>query len=298
LSIDLVFRYLQAPESSAANRPRTRGRPPSRTPTEPGEIVGQIKDVNLSLQLNINDIIRNHFDVMEGGEWKPRDCVSRHRMAIIIPYRDRWSHLKLQLHYLIPILKRQQIHFRIFVVEQFGSDTFNKGRIMNAAFREAVQLFDFQCVTFHDVDLVPEDDRNMYTCTEQPKHMSVAIDKFSYVLPYQELIGGVLTFRSSHFQLVNGYSNMYWGWGAEDDDMTARILHRGLRIYRPPRNIARYKMVKHDQRKIPELTIRLKLLSSAARRSKLEGLNNVMYKVLFTHTKKLFTHFMVDIGKP
>ena len=42
----------------------------------------------------------------------------------------------------------------------------------------------------------------------------------------------------------------------------------------------------------------MKLLRSAARRSKLEGLNNVMYSVLFTHKERLFTHFMVDIGKP
>ncbi|XP_035826212.1 uncharacterized protein LOC101859900 [Aplysia californica] len=269
-----------------------------KCPSGPPELVGSISGVNLSLELDINEVMRGHSDVMEGGEWRPSTCISRHRVAIIVPYRDRWSHLKVLLYYLIPILKRQQIHFRIFVVEQFGNDTFNKGRIMNAAFREAVKLFDFQCVTFHDVDLVPEDDRNMYSCTEQPKHMSIAIDKFSYVLPYQGLVGGVLSFRNSHFQLVNGYSNMYWGWGAEDDDMTTRILHRGLRIYRPPSNIARYKMVKHDQRKISEMTVRMKLLRSAARRSKLEGLNNVMYKVLFTHKEKLFTHFMVDIGKP
>ena len=75
-------------------------------------------------------------------------------------------------------------------------------------------------------------------------------------LPYQGLIGGVLIFLREHFQEVNGYSNMYWGWGAEDDDMTTRILHKGYRIYRPPTNVARYKMIKHSQRKVSEATIR------------------------------------------
>lgn len=31
-----------------------------------------------------------------------------------------------------------------------------------------------------DVDLVPEDDRNIYKCRTQPFHLSVAVDKLNY----------------------------------------------------------------------------------------------------------------------
>jgi len=41
------------------------------------------------------------------------------------------------------------------------------------------QLFS-RCIVFHDVDLVPEDDRNMYSCAQYPKHMSPAVNKFNY----------------------------------------------------------------------------------------------------------------------
>ena len=51
---------------------------------------------------------------------------------------------------------------------------------MNIAFVEALKLHNFQCFIFHDVDLVPEDDRNMYSCPVQPRHMSVAIDEMGY----------------------------------------------------------------------------------------------------------------------
>ena len=44
---------------------------------------------------------------------------------------------------------------------------------------------DFNCLVFHDVDLLPEDDRILYTCSDQPRHLSVAIDKFKYALPYK-----------------------------------------------------------------------------------------------------------------
>jgi len=63
---------------------------------------------------------------------------------------------------------------------QSGDNTFNKARIMNIAFVEALRQHAFQCFIFHDVDLIPEDDRNMYSCPPQPRHMSVAIDEMGY----------------------------------------------------------------------------------------------------------------------
>ena len=49
---------------------------------------------------------------------------------------------------------------------------------------------------------------------------------------------------------LNGYSNMFWGWGGEDDDMSKRIKHHNMTIIRYPINIARYKMIKHKQEKV------------------------------------------------
>ena len=54
----------------------------------------------------------------EGGYWKPQHCLSRDRVAIIIPFRDRQTHLLVLLKYLIPLLQRQQQEYWLFVVEQ------------------------------------------------------------------------------------------------------------------------------------------------------------------------------------
>jgi hypothetical protein len=53
-----------------------------------------------------------------GGYWRPSRCISKQKVAIIIPFRDREEHLCILLRNLIPILIVQQLEFRIFVVEQ------------------------------------------------------------------------------------------------------------------------------------------------------------------------------------
>lgn len=45
---------------------------------------------------------------------------------------------------------------------------------------------------------------------------------FFYCRPVSAF-GGAVNVRSEHFQKVNGFSNVYWGWGCEDDDLYIRF---------------------------------------------------------------------------
>ena len=74
---------------------------------------------------------------------------------------------------------------RIFVISQDDGELFNRAMNFNVGYSEAMKSKDFNCLVFHDVDLLPEDDRILYTCSDQPRHLSVAIDKFKYALPYK-----------------------------------------------------------------------------------------------------------------
>lgn len=51
---------------------------------------------------------------------------------------------------------------------------------MNSGAKEAAFQQHFHCFIFHDVDLIPEDDRTLYSCPISPRHLSVAVDKFNY----------------------------------------------------------------------------------------------------------------------
>ncbi|XP_012349074.1 beta-1,4-N-acetylgalactosaminyltransferase bre-4 [Apis florea] len=235
-------------------------------------------------------------EVKPGGKGCPANCTARHRVAIIIPFRDRPKHLQTLLYNLHPMLLRQQIDYQIFVIEQKGSDAFNRAMLMNVGYVEALKERPFDCFIFHDVDLLPENDRNLYTCPEQPRHMSVAVDKFNYRLPYADLFGGVSAVSREQFRLVNGFSNVFWGWGGEDDDMANRIKAHGLHISRYPANVARYKMLTHKkERANPK---RYEYLKTGKKRFATDGLSNLQYELVDKQKPKLYTWLLVKLTPP
>ncbi|GBP88076.1 Beta-1,4-N-acetylgalactosaminyltransferase bre-4 [Eumeta japonica] len=65
------------------------------------------------------DVVERRFpEVRRGGRYRPRACAARHRVAIIVPYRDRQQHLAIFLNHMHPFLMKQQIDYGIFIIEQ------------------------------------------------------------------------------------------------------------------------------------------------------------------------------------
>ncbi|NXX21170.1 B4GT3 galactosyltransferase, partial [Podargus strigoides] len=159
----------------------------------------------------------------EGGRYQPPTCESRSRTAVIIPHRNRETHLGHLLYYLHPFLQRQQLHYGIYVVHQAGNSTFNRAKLLNVGVKEALKDEEWDCLFLHDVDLIPENDHNLYTCDPwNPKHVSIAMNKFGYSLPYPQYFGGVSALTPDQYMKINGFPNEYWGWGGEDDDIATR----------------------------------------------------------------------------
>ncbi len=101
------------------------------------------------------------------------------------------------------------------------------------------------CLILHDVDLIPEDDGNFYTCeTKNPKHTTSRVrpldSKNGYIRYYEFLIGGVLLLTFDMYKTLNGFSNLFWGWGGEDDDLALRLIQRRMCAVRPSYELAIY----------------------------------------------------------
>jgi len=149
------------------------------------------------------------------------------KLAIIVPYRDREEHLAQFVPHMEKFLSDKEIDFKIFVVEQGNDRPFNRGWLINVGYDiSSKEGFDYFC--FHDVDMLPEDKTCDYSWVDKPTHLAARLSKFNYRLVYPEYFSGVTLFNKEHFEWINGYSNKYWGWGFEDDDLLYRCRKRGV----------------------------------------------------------------------
>jgi hypothetical protein len=150
------------------------------------------------------------------------------RLTIVIPFRDREEHLRRLLPPLIDVLERQQIQHQILIVEQVVPGLFNRGRLLNIGMHHAAEQSDYYCL--HDVDAIPV--HANYGCPSQPFRLVNAI-----VRPEGETrrsphyFSGAVSVRKEQAFAANGFSNLYWGWGKEDDDFFFRLLLAGFLCY-------------------------------------------------------------------
>ncbi|KAM9691835.1 beta-1,4-galactosyltransferase 3 isoform 5-T7 [Dama dama] len=223
--------------------PAPQGLPycPERSPL----LVGPVS-VSFTPVPSLAEIVERNPRVGPGGRYRPAGCEPRSRTAVIVPHRAREHHLRLLLYHLHPFLQRQQLAYGIYVIHQAGNGTFNRAKLLNVGVREALRDEEWDCLFLHDVDLLPENDHNLYVCDPRgPRHVAVAMNKFGYSLPYPQYFGGVSALTPDQYLKMNGFPNEYWGWGGEDDDIAARVRLAGMKISRPPTSVGHYKMVKH-----------------------------------------------------
>ncbi|KAK4306313.1 hypothetical protein Pmani_021864 [Petrolisthes manimaculis] len=254
------------------------------------DLLGQLTPTKEVPSLEIQ--AQNHPELSVGGHYQPPSCLANQSVAIIIPYRDRLHHLTNLLYHLHPILQRQMIEYTIFVVEQTEGKTFNRGMVKNIGAKVAGELFTTNCLIFHDVDLIPLNDYNLYNCYKWPRHMSVGVDTMNFGLPYEALVGGVLSVPVNQFVMVNGYGNAFWGWGGEDDDLYNRFMKYGLKVLRFSPSTSRYHMLTHKKDK-PN-PYRYSALTAGELFSDKDGLNSLKYKVRKKEKRPLYTWINVE----
>lgn len=257
------------------------------------QINEEIRQINVQKTVSSKQLDLISRFVSLGGEWMPKHCVSQHHTAIIVCYRNRTEQLQAYLYNIHSFLQKQNIHYQIFVVEQTFNAEFNRGKLFNVGYREVTLRSLAGCFIFHDVDLMPQNINNIYGCTSCPRHMSSSINVFNYELPYHTIFGGAIAMTRRQFHDINGFSNVFYGWGGEDDDMFNRVYYGGYRICRFQSYISRYTMLTHDKETPNEN--RMNHLRNGPKRFKTDGVNSVTYNLIKYEQLPLYTRILVDV---
>jgi hypothetical protein len=228
-----------------------------------GGWVSWAKGTKIEPKLQPRDVLDHVAGVQHGGHWSPSDCEPRFKVAIIVPYKDRLSHLKVFTYNLANFLKLQNLAFSIYAIEPTGKGVcfssvplclmdgpslprvlrtpgyavdpyvhcnnlspgdvkFNRAMLMNIGFLEARKVADYDCYVFHDVDLIPFVLENYYGCYDLPRHVAVLRSSTRFQLRYQRYFGGAVGLTGNQIERINGFPNLMFGWGGEDDDILNR----------------------------------------------------------------------------
>ena len=151
------------------------------------------------------------------------------KLGVCVPYRNREAHLAEFIPKVSQYLENRGIDFCMYFAHQKDDKLFNRGAMKNIAAKVA---FEDGCdyIVWHDIDMIPEEGGGAdYSYpAEHPIHIATNISQMDYKLKYFEYFGGAVVFTKEQVERTNGYSNEYWDWGSEDDDLFWRCYLEGL----------------------------------------------------------------------
>lgn len=133
--------------------------------------------------------------------------------VIIVPYRDRQSHLEQFINHMTWHLPNMPI----CIVEQGDTKKFNRAKLLNIGALE----YPTQYYIMHDVDMLPVD------CMYEPSPNAEVLQLADSKIQLAGYLGGVTMFTHNVFYKVGGYNNDYFH-RAEDNEMRFNLIR--LRI--------------------------------------------------------------------
>lgn len=216
--------------------------------------------------------------------------------CIVTPYRDRAAHLLKWIDHYSEIVP----YTPLYVIEQADDKGFNRGKLFNAAVLELPQ---YDYYVFHDVDmyLIGGDPDFVFSYPHNPTHLASYVqqignwqkkDLSKWTEAYDTYFGGVCALTRQQMMDSNGFSNLMFGWGGEDDSFRKTLIDKGYEI---DRRVAYFKCEDHYRNIEPErLKASLEIVKNGMDDG-VDGIKNCNYQLISTEIFDKYTHIKVSL---
>ncbi|KAL7056306.1 hypothetical protein AAHC03_020647 [Spirometra sp. Aus1] len=233
----------------------------------------------------------------------PPSDSERGKVAVIVPYRNRKEHLLKFIPRLLPFLSKQRGQYVIIITEQSGDQGFNRGKLFNAAVTEIKKsppgdrLHGINCYILHDVDKVPTSSSTVYECGQHVKQLATAFRTGTETRwLYSTFLGGATAFTWEQIEKINGASNIFYGWGGEDDDLSLRLQLNNITVDRTVGSDGIFdEFDANHPRDENKDRIKLTSIDSVSSRWMNDGINQTRYHLLSRFDYKFFIWLLLSI---
>ena len=215
---------------------------------------------------------------------------------IAIPFRNRDRHLDYFIKNTVPLIEKYLPNTKVVVIEQKDGKLFNRGALLNVAFKEYQNKTNFFFT--HDVDMNPSSEivKSIYTKEN--------IQMFRVKEIHDSSLGGIIKVKHDVIFDINGFPNNIWGWGIEDRALYFRCIIKNIPIMK--NKIQTFKIMPHisnsetysGEKKIISDMWTHDYINKLDNKQKEDmimssGLNNLKYTII----ERIMIHNMVELIK-
>jgi hypothetical protein len=135
---------------------------------------------------------------------------------IAISFRNRDEHLEYFIKNTVPLIEQHLPNSKVVVIEQNEGKLFNRGALLNVAFKEYENKTKYFFT--HDVDINPTK-----KCIEEHYIKDVTEEEVLGILTSPcSTLAPIVKIKNSVIHKINGFPNDIWGWGTEDKALQNR----------------------------------------------------------------------------
>jgi hypothetical protein len=190
---------------------------------------------------------------------------------IAIPFRNREPHLDYFIMNTVPLIQQYMPNSKVVVIEQSEGKLFNRGKLLNIAFKEYENKTKYFFT--HDVDINPTDNiiKTVYTRED--------IDIYRIKSSHKTSLGGIVKLKHNTVFDINGFPNNIWGWGIEDRALYYRCMIKNINI--TDNNTQSFNVLPHTSNAVTYMGNKL-IISNIWGKDHIEKLNDIQQSELIS----------------